>query len=404
MSASNKTLNYHLKISSFFFTLFIFHYLAWFFGMGNTVGKATAIVCVAMFTVLILFFIIKKPEMRITAFFIMVFTAVSLLTPSSGWDARSIWLFHGKRIFMENNLFAQMDDYLIWSHNDYPVMIPSFSASLANIVGVWNEIFPKSANMVFLFPAMIAVAAITADRLKTALILIFFIYTSNKMIFNGYMDAVFAAYAMVSVITLACSFNTEKSRRIRILLLLCSSLSIAVLVLIKNEGMLVIIGIILSAFIFSIIQKKIRPTAYVIIVSVLPLILLIAWKYICKSNNISNDMLSSDILAALTNRLGNADEMLYIIKKIFLRPWTLFILVTSVILIKLKKNDENLFMVLFCLSYVSFLFVAYLTTPHDVIWHIKSSLNRTMIPVSLISFFTVLNVSGKIHQRSKLTQ
>jgi hypothetical protein len=404
MFASNSTLSYHLKISSIFFTLFIIHYTAWFFGMGSDVGKDIAIACVAMFAVLVPFFIIKRPEMRITAFFILAYSALALLSPAVGWDARSIWLFHAKRIFLENNLFAQMDGYLVWSHNDYPVIIPSFSASLANIVGGWNEIFPKSASIIFLFPALTAISAIIASRFKVAIMLIFLIVVSNKCIANGYMDAVFAVYALLSVYAFGFALNHDNlHQRSATLFLLCSSLSLSVLVLIKNEGMMVIAGILCGAFIFSLMQKRLLPLAYAVFISVLPLILLAAWKYICKSNGISNDLLSSDLAATLRHRLSNMDEMLFIVKMIFFKPWMFFVLAASLVLVKLKKTDENFFIVLFCLFYISFLITAYVTTPHDIIWHIKTSLKRTIMPVSLLSFLALLNVYVRIHPISKLT-
>ena len=52
---------------------------------------------------------------------------------SPSWDARSIWLFHAKRIFLENNLYAQLDNYAPWSHNDYPVIFTYQIAALGEI-------------------------------------------------------------------------------------------------------------------------------------------------------------------------------------------------------------------------------------------------------------------------------
>ena len=89
--------------------------------------------------------------------FILFGMLVTIFTGSEAWDARSIWLFHGKRIFFDNNLYAQLDNYLPSSHNDYPVLFSAFVATLARATGVWNEVFPKSASIFFLIPPLLII-------------------------------------------------------------------------------------------------------------------------------------------------------------------------------------------------------------------------------------------------------
>ena len=53
------------------------------------------------------------------------FIIISLLILSLGsvtvdWDARSMWLFHSKRIFLDNNLYAGFDKYMPELENAYP--------------------------------------------------------------------------------------------------------------------------------------------------------------------------------------------------------------------------------------------------------------------------------------------
>ena len=87
--------------------------------------------------------------------FFLLIILISLGTATSGWDARSIWLFHAKRIFYDNSIFSIADNYAPFSHNDYPNLVPAFSAALAKVFGHWNEVFPKVSFIFMFFPPMI---------------------------------------------------------------------------------------------------------------------------------------------------------------------------------------------------------------------------------------------------------
>ena len=78
---------------------------------------------------------LENPFLKISFLFIIF---ISLGTATDGWDARSIWLFHAKRIFYENSIFSGLDDYASFSHNAYPTIAPAFASSLATLIGYWN--------------------------------------------------------------------------------------------------------------------------------------------------------------------------------------------------------------------------------------------------------------------------
>ena len=107
----------------------------------------------SLYTFTILVFFVYKPlnffHLKITLIILMI---IVLGNPTYFWDAWVIWLFHAKRIFLEQSIIAQLDGYALWSHNDYPVIAPTFAASLATLVGSWNNIFPKLAFLLsFIF-------------------------------------------------------------------------------------------------------------------------------------------------------------------------------------------------------------------------------------------------------------
>ena len=83
----------------------------------------------SLYILTILFFFVYKPlnffHLKITLIVLMI---IVLGNPTYAWDAWAIWLFHAKRIFLEQSITAQLDQYALWSHNDYPVIAPAFAA------------------------------------------------------------------------------------------------------------------------------------------------------------------------------------------------------------------------------------------------------------------------------------
>ena len=100
------------------------------------------------------FFVHKKfNNYNFLKFIIISLLILSLGSVTVDWDARSMWAFHAKRIFLDNNLYAGFDNYT-QPFYAYPLLPASLSATLAQIIGHWNEIFPKSTNILVLAPAL----------------------------------------------------------------------------------------------------------------------------------------------------------------------------------------------------------------------------------------------------------
>ena len=77
-------------------------------------------------------------ELTVTKTIILIFLFIGLSSPTTAWDARSVWMFHGKRMFFENNVLAQLDDYGKLN-NDYPIFVSYYASQIANLFGEWNE-------------------------------------------------------------------------------------------------------------------------------------------------------------------------------------------------------------------------------------------------------------------------
>ena len=115
---------------------------------------------------------LENPFLKIFFLFIIF---ISLGTPTFEWDPRSIWLFHAKRIFYDQSIFSAMDNYAEFSNNAYPALAPAFAASLAFLVGHWNEVFPKlSFSLMFLPPLILTYAFLKDTQYLIFLSIVFF--------------------------------------------------------------------------------------------------------------------------------------------------------------------------------------------------------------------------------------
>ena len=145
-----------------------------------------------LITILVFYFknIFENSFLKISFLFIIF---ISLGTPAFEWDARSIYLFHAKRIFYDQSIFSIADNYAAFSHNENPKLIPAIAATLASLVGHWNEVFTKlSFPLIFLPPLILTYSFITGTRYLIYLSIVFF--TIGNYLFNGWADGVVAVY------------------------------------------------------------------------------------------------------------------------------------------------------------------------------------------------------------------
>lgn len=227
---------------------------------------------------------------------------IALGSPSDGWDPRSIWLFHAKRIFLEGSLYAQLDDYAPWSHNDYPALVPLLMASAAGLLGHWNELLPKAVAPLLLLPALLLIAPSLRSRWLVALFALLLLSTGREMLLNGYMDALVAVYA-VAVVATAVRARTTGGRP-RAGELIAFVLLVAVLSMLKNEGAVLAAVLTASVLVDGLLRER-RLAWHIVLAVLVALLPLLAWKLSVDGAGVGNDLAGSDMKGQLLARLGS---------------------------------------------------------------------------------------------------
>lgn len=331
---------------------------------------------------------LRDPRARWMLLVIAVLLVIALGSPTDEWDPRSIWLFHARRIFVDGTLYAQLDGYAPFSHNDYPALVPLLMATSAKLVGHWNDIFPKAAATLMLLPALLLIARGLRSGWVAGLFAFMVLRIGGHWLVDGYMDALLAVYAVASLATaLQCVRNP--GRPLPRADLLAYVLVTACLTLIKNEGA-VLAGVVAVAVAASVVVRERRMPWALLAASGLALLPLLSWKLAVGAAQLSNDLASSNLGGQLLARLPVPSNTVLILKQLF-RGWALLpLLMLAVLWRRSWRTPGVVAAALAALAYAGVLLAVYLGTPHDLEWHLATSVRRTVLPVLLLSAYALL--------------
>lgn len=403
----NKNLN--IINQYFLLSLIFFNYLLYFIFETKIFFPYFAIIILSIFTYLIYKNFKLNPEIF---YIIFILSFISLGSPVSDWDSRSIWLFNSKRIFFNENL-GQFTNYFgsEFSHLDYPILIQTLSSSLASLIGNWNEVFPKYSSIIMALPAFLIVSKILNNKIDKLIfmILIFFIY--EKRLINGDMDALLGLYT-ISTSILIMSFSKFKNLNFTNITKLF--LFMMILTMIKIEGLGILTCLFLSYLIIYFKKKKKKFNNKIILVFALSIIPIVLWKlFIYDKNIVPSSYLMISNGERLLENLINFKFLLVLIKSVLLNKQMFISLViiliflskyihlhkslSKIIINKKLRNLELNFILLTVLLYSGLLLLIFILSegsPNNIFeekyFMAISSSDRLFLPVhSLIILYSI---------------
>jgi len=402
MNVNNQFIVKHALALNVFFIL---NYFAWLVGV-----QSIAPVIFIGLLIYFCYFAVDSFKLKhmLPLLIILYLSLLSLGTVATSWDARSIWLFHAKRIFIDNSFFAQLDGYNICCHNDYPIMVPLLSASFAKLIGYWNEIFPKVSNVFFILPPLLIFYGYLKSNRWFIFLIIGIFYIIAKLLINGYMDGILTLYALSALIIFRQLREENYNNKLLFLLAVFHS---CVLVSIKNEGI----------YLFSILLCCIHlvPLKQLLIftkktwVFLIPYLFWLIWKLITLHHNVYNSMevgvlekfnyqnnFFESIVIILSERIS-WENVTLIARFLFESKYYFFGLIAIAIHFIFRKKyniwgNIDTLIVQFVFAYLIFLFLVYVFTPYDLFWHLKTSTTRTTLPIQLSCLFLFISMVKKL--------
>ncbi len=357
--------------------------------------------------ILILYFLINKnfKKYNVVRIFFLTLLILSLGSATIDWDARSVWIFHAKRIFFDNNLYSGFDNYMPELMNAYPILPASLSATLAKIIGHWNEVFPKTTNIFILLPALLLQCSLLKNYKLVSLWLMFILLFSGRILINGLMDGLVAMYfvsfsMVVFILFFEKNINFKKSKNSRLFFITSGICLGIILSLLKNEGFVLILLIFITTIFLKVLEKikfKFEDIIFWIIIFT-PIII---WKFLTLYNGIQprimgfgfeNAMYSQSLFERFFIRLSVMQNYKLIFSNLLINEKLIIsILIFIYCFAKMFKKNKLLFIFIISnvISYYILLYFIYLSTPHDLAWHLNSS-HRVLITIVLaLTFFSI---------------
>ena len=318
---------------------------------------------------------------------VAVLLVLALGSPTDEWDPRSIWMLHAKRIYLENSLYAQLDGYAIFSHNDYPSLMPLWSATAARVVGHWNEIFPKAAATLLLLPPLLLIARSLRTWWAAGLLAVAVLEVGGRYLVDGYMDAFLAVYA-VAALAVAIQPRRDAAEGAGFNLAAYAALS-AVLTLIKNEGavLAILVGVVAVGTVLLRDRRMPWGLLAAFVVSMLPLL---AWKLAVAGADLGNDLAQSDLKGQLLARLPELAPSVLILKALLRSAVWVPLVLLLVLWARTWRVSAARAGLAVAAAYFAVLFAVYLSTPHDLAWHLATSAKRVALPVQLLLMYAVM--------------
>ena len=311
------------------------------------------------------------------------------------WDAQYIWFFHGKMIYYSNG-FSQSAGWsnpeYQFSHVDYPKLIAILAAQCAYLAGCWNDYLPRLSLLVLLVPAVLGVGSFFA-RVNVSFIYLYLMvfFSLNVYTINGYMDAYLAIYACISLLFIWRGSTSDNSDDI-----VTGFAFSSIIPLLKNEGMLFLVSLVCSLIFYLFMYKsriysftRLARTRVFWYMAGLLSSNIIVWSWIKQRWGLRNDLnIGVDSIQRIIDRASDGSVFIltdYIISYTNVGI-SLFLLLLT-ILFSVRSRVFKLESIVFCMSvafvYFAGMFLIYMSTPYDLLWHISSSVYRTMMTVNL---------------------
>lgn len=370
-----------LSTTIILFSLLLGNYLVW---LIHPPSRIVGVIYILIFLWVAIQQIISIKDRWPIVLFALFAIGIVFSSGSDAWDARSIWLFHAKKIFYDNSLYAQLDNYG-HSHSDYPVLMPALSATLGKVVGIWNEVYPKSANLFFLIPVLVFSVAVLAYSTGSIVFLVAIAFFSGTHFLDGYVDSILALYASAYCLLLLCINETKPGVKLDKRLFLALFLILTIITLLKNEGFFILIFLMMVSFI------SVRPRLSVIYMGVVALgVYFLSWKVQVILADIPSEFLDGQFTSRFFARIYSFKSWEMIAGFFFKNLWISIFALLIFVIIKREKLRCYQAPLYFCVLYIVFLIIVYLSTPHDLSFHLITSADRTLLTVNIVLVSTIL--------------
>lgn len=335
---------------------------------------------------------------------IVAFVMVSFHVPHGGWDAQAIWNLRARCLFRSGEQWKDCFSPLItWSHPDYPLLIPASLARFWAYLGFETVIVPILVAGFFTFGTvtLITSAFSVIHQRSQGLLAGLFLLGTNFFIghgFSQYADVPLGFFALSTVLIFMLKDRmSPRNNSLAAMAGLMSSMAAWT----KNEGLLFIVAVVVARSILFIYSRRFRKyfnELFFFVLGLVPVMVVVAVFKLSYAP--SNDLVSPQPLSSTILHLFDISRYTYI-GKTFAKEIMLFpgkgivgLLLVYVFLVKFeidktKRPTITTVGSILVTMLVGYFFV-YIMSPHDLGWHLATSLKRLLLhlwPLFLVLLF-----------------
>jgi hypothetical protein len=335
------------------------------------------------------------------------------LSPTGGWDAWAMWNLKARTLASTQGDVAitMLNGY---AHSDYPLLLPYINARAFQALGTLSTIAPQVTMFLFcmsFWGIFVSTAALLKKRssLYLAIGIIFpgpylpSIFSSQYA--DGPLTAVFTALLGVTLLNEIYRNNTDGQNKYHISFILHGIL-FGSLCMIKNEGLMLsmcfLIGYVVTRFQHRQLAAIPKDVCYMFFGIFIFALLFVTVKI---RYPLENDLITISIVDRFKYFFDISRYKLiaqFIFKEIFSMHWLLLPIILSIFPFvfgfdrTLKKANTIIFLPL-VIGFAGYIAI-YFLTPHDLNWHLSTSLDRIMAhltPAFLLYLITITDFDIK---------
>ena len=337
------------------------------------------------------------------------FATLSAVSPHGRWDAWTIWNLRARFLYRSGeNWQDAFSDLLAWTHLDYPLLVPGSIARTWTLAGADTSLASIILAALFMLGTVaLLVAALSSVRGTSqglaAGIVLLATATFVSHAASQYADVPLGFYMLATVVAIVLA---DRAGDARFRYLMLAGLMAGLAAWTKNEGLL-FIGILFFARILLAARRRNRDVllkdAGALLAGLAPVLAVILIFKLTLAP--PNDILAAIEISGTVERLTDLSRYVYVMSRFggaFLSfgSWIVnvpILLAVYLILLGVRIRDEDRSAVAWTLSTVGLMlltyFSVYVATPHDLKWHLDTSLNRLLMqlwPSAVFVYFMIV--------------
>ena len=328
------------------------------------------------------------------------------MQPHGEWDAWAIWNLKARFLFRNpEQWFDGFSQVINWTHPDYPLFLPALVAKLWTMVNGESVLVPHIVALFYLFSATVIVFCMvnhfshsTMAAIAVLVLLSSYAYIKTSVLLTA--DMPLATLLLLSV----CFFISYLQIKNTALLWL-AFLFLSATFWMKNEGQLIFLVFSIFYVLKSWRIGELTITLKVAMVAVIPSAIAL-WVF---KNNVSlaNDLFEHNSIDAIILRFTELERYKLVLISFFdsmIDIFKLSIVFVVYLLFRYRRMIVGTAVTyLFCAIVIAisgYLAIYLFITPHDLPWHLQTSMKRILIHFYPAFVFLLLVLPVQSHERS----